>query len=85
MYGKKNSQEYIDTIQQYVDLIRESRDPLFGKVDVSELDIRDYESILPIYSEFKKTQISKIKKLSIISIVKWFILTPIKDYTQQVR
>ena len=60
---KKNSQEYIETIQQYVDLIRKSRDPPFEMVGVSKLNIRDYESILPIDSELKKIQISKVKKI----------------------
>ena len=60
---KKNSQEYIETVQQYVDLIRESRDPPFEMIDVSKLDIRDYESTLPIDSELKKIQISKVKKI----------------------
>ena len=60
--AKKNLHEYIETIQQYVDLIRESRDPPFEMVDVSKLGIRDYESILPIDSELKKIKISKLKK-----------------------
>ena len=32
--------------------------------DVSKLDIRDYESILPIDSELKKIQISEVKKIT---------------------
>lgn len=65
LYGKKKkSRESIETVQEYAELIRGSRDPPFEMVDVSQLDIKDYETVLNISTEQQNLiQISKIKKI----------------------
>lgn len=65
LYGKKKkSKEYIETVEEYADLIKNSRNPPFEMIDVLKLDIKDYDNLFTISTEQQNfIQISKVKKI----------------------
>lgn len=61
---KKKLREYIKTVQDYADLIKDSRNPPFEMVDVLNLEMKDYEHLFAISPEQQNLiQISKVKKI----------------------
>ena len=56
--------EVIETNKDYIDLIENSRDPLFKMVDVSEIKVFYFESRFSQSKDLKKIKISKVLKIA---------------------
>lgn len=64
LYGsKKKMQERIETEEDYVEIIKTSRDPPFEVIDANKCKVADFESHLKADKELQKIKIRKVVKI----------------------
>lgn len=64
LYGKKKKmKEKVETPEEYIDLIKNSRDPPFTMVDVSKITIKDFEKLADINKNITEIKVRQAVKI----------------------